>query len=424
MPTSLPMTRVRQRLYSRALRDIDGHVARLVTASGISRRVRPGGRIAITGGSRGIANIARITAATAATLRQMGYQPFIVPAMGSHGAGVAPGQVEVLASLGITEESCGCPIRATMDVVEMGRTRSGVMAYLDRFAYEADGIVVINRVKKHTDFRAPIESGVAKMIAIGLGKRKQADLLHSYGAPGLIHHVPEVAEVLIASGRVSLGLAIVENGYDETADIVALEPETLLERERALLRTVKRNSPRLPFDDIDVLVVERIGKNISGTGMDTNVIGRLKVAGIDDPATPRIQALVALGLTPESHGNAIGIGLADIVSQRLVDDMDRTATYVNGITSGFLDRIKIPVTLPTDETAVGTAISRLAPESQACPRVARIQDTLHIAELDVSEALLGEARLHHRRMELARYDGIHADALGRVLRLVVGLGPQ
>ena len=392
VPHSLPLTRVRQQLYARTLPNLDAHVARLITGSRLSARVRPGGRIAITGGSRGIANIARITAATARTLRGLGYEPFIVPAMGSHGGGVASGQVEVLASLGITEASCECPILATMDVVELGKTRSGVVAYLDRHAADADGIVVINRVKKHTDFRAPLESGVAKMIAIGLGKRKQADLLHSYGATGLIRFVPEIAEVLLASGRFALGLAITENGYDETADIAALEPETLLDAERSLLRTVKRHSPSLPFADIDVLVVERIGKNISGTGMDTNIIGRFRVPGVAEPKSPSVQSLVALGLTPESHGNAIGIGLADIVSQRLIDQMDRTATYVNGITSGFLERVKLPVTMPSDETAVGTALSRLTPEAAAGPRVVRIADTLHIAELDVSDALLAGAR--------------------------------
>jgi hypothetical protein len=247
-------------------------------------------------------------------------------------------------------------------------------------------------VKKHTDFRSDLESGLMKMIAIGLGKKRQADLLHSYGALGLVRFVPEVARMTLASGKIALGLALLENGYDETSDVVALEPEQIEDGERRLLREVKRRSPRLPFDDLDVLVVDQIGKEISGTGMDTNVIGRIRVPGVPEPRSPRVKMLVALDLTEPSHGNAIGLGLADVVSQRLVDKMDRQVTYVNGITSGFLDRIKVPVTLATDELAIGTALSRLSPEAMARPRLLRIKDTLHVAEFDVSEALLEEAR--------------------------------
>jgi hypothetical protein len=385
------MARVRQKLYGQVVADVEAEVIRQIESSRLATRLRPGGRIAIAAGSRGIANIARVVAATAEAVRRLGGQPFVVPAMGSHGGGTAAGQTEILASLGITEESCRCPVLATMDVVQLGTTVSGLPAYLDRNAAAADGIVVVNRVKKHTDFRSDLESGLMKMICIGLGKKRQADLVHSYGAPGLVKYVPEVARTTLASGKIALGLAIVENGYDETAEVLALEPEEIEERERCLLDQSKAHSPRIPFDDLDLLILDQIGKDVSGTGMDTNVVGRMRVPGVPEPETPRVRTLVALSLTESSHGNAIGLGLADIISQRLVDAMDREVTYVNGITSGFLDRVKIPVTLPTDRQAVEVALSRLSPEAAAHPRVVRIQDTLRIAEMDVSEALLEEA---------------------------------
>lgn len=390
--TAILMTRVRQKLYGKVLGDVEGEVIRQIEQSRLVTRIKPGARVAIAGGSRGIANFARIIAATAEAVRRLGGEPFVVPAMGSHGGGTAEGQAQVLASLGVTESACKCPIVSSMDVVRVGTTASGLPAFLDRHAAEADGIVVVNRIKKHTDFRSDLESGLMKMICIGLGKKRQAELVHSYGALGLVKHVPEVARATLATGKIVLGLGILENGYDETSEVVALEPERIEECERRLLRDVKRRSPRLPFDDLDVVVVDQIGKEVSGTGMDTNVIGRIRVPGVPEPRAPRIRTLVALGLTAASHGNAIGLGLADLVSQRLVDEMDREVTYVNGITSGFLDRIKIPVTLPSDEQTFETALSRLPPESAVRPRLLRLRDTLHIAEFDVSEALLEEAR--------------------------------
>lgn len=393
MTTGFPrVQKIRQRLWAKVLPDVEGHVVRQVSASGLARRLKPGARVAITGGSRGIANIDRIIAATAKAIRQLGGEPFIVPAMGSHGGATAEGQIEVLASYGVTEERMGCAIRSSMEVVQIGVTESGMPVHLDRHAASADAIVVINRVKKHTDFRGHVESGLMKMIAIGLGKKVQAELIHAYGSPGLKKYVPEVARVAIARAPIALGLAIVENGYEETADVVALEPEEIEAGEARLLKLVKRHAPGIPFDEVDVLVVDRIGKEISGSGLDTNVIGRIKIPGVPDPPRPRITAIVALDLTPASHGNAIGIGLCDVVSRKLVDKMDPGATYTNAITSGFYERGKIPITLPNDALAVHTAISRLPPEAQAAPRLIRIPDTLHIAEMWVAEALVPEAR--------------------------------
>jgi hypothetical protein len=325
-------------------------------------------------------------------LRSAGATPFLVPAMGSHGGGTAEGQVEVLASLGVTEPIVRCPILSSMEVVQLGTTDDGLPVYLDRNAAGADGIVVINRVKKHTDFHGEIESGLMKMICIGLGKKAQADLVHSYGAPGLRKYVPLVAQVTLAKAPILLGIATLENGYEETAEIHVFEASAIEDGEKRLLRKNKRTYPMLPFDRLDLLIVDRIGKDVSGTGMDTNVIGRIRIPGEPEPDRPRIRTIVALSLTEASHGNAVGVGLADLISQRLRDQIDAAAMAVNVITSGFLERGKVPITLPDDRTAISTALSRLPPESRARPRVARVLDTLHVAEFDASEALLDELR--------------------------------
>jgi hypothetical protein len=310
--------------------------------------------------------------------------------MGSHGGATAEGQVAVLESLGVTEAFVRCPIRSSMDVVHIGETDDGLPVYLDRHAAGADGIVVINRIKKHTDFRGDLESGLMKLICIGLGKKAQADLVHSYGAPGLRKYVPLVARVTLARAPILLGVATLENGYEETAEIATFEAGEIEEGEKRLLRKNKRNYPMLPLDDLDLLIVDQIGKEISGTGMDTNVIGRIRIAGQPDPPTPRIRTIVALSLTEASHGNGVGVGLADIISQRFRDQIDDETMAINVITSGFLERGKVPITLPNDWRTIETALSRLPPESRHQPRVARILDTLHLGEFDISEALQEE----------------------------------
>ena len=383
------MYRVRQRLYDRVLLDLDSVVIRQVERR-LSGKVRSGQQIAIGVGSRGVANIARIARATAEAVRRVGGVPFVVPAMGSHGGATAEGQIEVLESLGVTEAFIRCPIRSSMEVVQIGETDDGMPVYLDRNAASADGIIVINRVKKHTDFHGEIESGLMKMLCIGLGKKAQADLVHSYGAPGLKKYIPLVARVTLARAPILLGVASLENGYEQTAEIATFEASDIEEGEKRLLRKHKRTYPGLPFDDIDVLVVDRIGKEISGTGMDTNVIGRIRIPGEPEPTRPRIRTIVALSLTEASHGNAVGLGLADLISRRLRDQMDDEVTAINVVTSGFLDRGKVPVVLPNDRAAIETALLRLPPASRQRPRLIRIKDTLHIGEFDVSEALLDE----------------------------------
>jgi hypothetical protein len=407
LPALLP---VRQRLWSKRVGDLEAEVQGIVQRSKLGGRIRPGFRVAIAAGSRGVANIDRIVRTVAATVRTLGGEPFVVPAMGSHGGGTAAGQVQILAELGVTEEQVGAPIRSSMDTVHLGETASGMPVHTDRNAFDADAIVVVNRVKKHTDITSPVESGIMKMIAIGLGKKTQADLIHAYGSRGLRKYIPEVARVVIAKAPVALGIATLENGYEETAEVHGFEPDDIEAGEMRLLRRNKRLLPRLPFDEVDVLVVERMGKEISGTGMDTNVLGRIRIAGEKDPAYPWVQTVVVLDLTEASHGNAIGIGLADLTTERLVRKVDREATYINGITSGFLERGKIPITLPTDRAAIETAFSRLSPPQRAKPRIVRIVDTLHLDAFEASPALVEQARRPLEVTGPART--LHFDALG------------
>jgi hypothetical protein len=317
--------------------------------------------------------------------------------MGSHGGATAAGQVRLLADLGVTAATMGCPIQATMEVVELGHLDDGTPVYLDRHAAAADGVLVVNRIKPHTSFKADIESGIAKMCAVGLGKRLGAEMVHRRGVVGLRTLLVPMARMVVSRGKVLAGLALLEDAREQTADIVALPPAEiggageahLLERSKVLMA-------RLPFDQLDVLVIDAIGKNISGTGMDTNVIGRLRIPGEPEPATPQITVIVALDLTEASHGNATGVGLADLIPAHLAQKIDFAATYINNITSGLIGLRKgaLPITLPTSRTAIATALRMCGQPDLNAIRLARIPNTLLLEELLVSPALLPEVAVH------------------------------
>jgi len=349
----------------------------------------PGARIAVTAGSRGIDSIPLILRSVCDELRAAGAQPFLVPAMGSHGGATAAGQVEILRSLGITEKTVNAPILASMDTVIVGRTEMGCPVHLDRRASEADGIVVVARIKPHTDFEGHWESGLAKMMAIGLGKKNGAATIHRLGARGLREQIPEVAKVTIRAAPVVAALAVLENALGQTWRVVGIEPHELFTREAALLAEVKSHSPRLPWSEADLLLVDYIGKDISGSGMDTRVIGRVRIAGEPEPDRPHIRCLAALDLTPASHGNAYGVGLADLTTERLVSKIDTGALRTNAIVSGFWERAKVPVALSSDRDVIGAALRFTGkPEKQA--RICRIRDTLHLQHMVVSESMLPE----------------------------------
>jgi Lactate racemase N-terminal domain len=354
----------------------------------------PSGSVAIGVGSRGVARIGEVVAALVEALKESGAEPFVVPAMGSHGASTAEGQAKVLAHLGVSEERVGCPVRATMESVRLGETPSGVAVYMDRNAYEADSVIVVNRVKPHTAFRGTVESGPTKMLAIGLGKQRGAHSIHSAGWENIHRTIPEAARVAVESGKVAFGLATVENADEEPCKIAAIPATELEEAEAPLLEEAKRNLARLPFDEIDVLIVDEIGKNISGDGADPNVTGRYPTTAAS--GGPSVERMVYLGLTEETGGNANGLGMADVVTERLAGSMDRPATYMNALTSTTPAPVKTPMVMPTDEMAIAAALTMCAGVTYPEARLVRIENTLKLRRMWVSEALLGEVEKNEK----------------------------
>jgi hypothetical protein len=362
-----------------ALADIDAAVVEALRDC-----VVPPGSIALGVGSRGIAHIGRFVAAVVRELRARGSEPFIVPAMGSHGASTAAGQVEVLAHLGVTEASAGAPIRATMDTVVVATLSNGVPVYVDAIALQADAIVPLNRIKPHTSFRGEYESGVVKMLAVGFGKQDGARAIHSLGWGGMRGNVPAAASAVLATGKVPFGIAILENANEEPCRVVALPGDEMLAREPALLEEAKRNLARLPFDAIDVLVVDRVGKNISGGGADPNVTGRYPSEYIS--GGPKVTRLVYLAFTDEADGNGNGVGLADVVSAELAARYDPLSTYLNALTTTAAGNARLPMVMPTHELAIKAALRMcpdLAPENAV---IVRITDTLHLNRMWLSPA--------------------------------------
>ncbi|GIW97705.1 MAG: hypothetical protein KatS3mg111_1038 [Pirellulaceae bacterium] len=353
-----------------------------------------GKRIALTAGSRGIANVATILRACVDWLKGQQAIPFVVPAMGSHGGATAEGQVRVLAALGIDESSLDCPLLASMDVVKIGDAAEGFPIYMDAHAAQADGVLVVNRIKPHTRFAGDIESGLMKMMLIGLGKQRGAEVYHraivNYSFDRIVR---SVSQAVMAHCHVIGGLAILENAYEETAALRGVKPAEIETVEPELLRQVKQWMPSIPFDHLDLLIVDSIGKNISGTGMDTNVIGRKR----NDHAAiggdrPDIHHIYVRSLTPQTHGNASGIGLAEMCHRRVLEQMDVAATRMNCITANHITGAMLPVDFPNDRTAVHTAcqMAGYLPPSQVS--IAWIQDTLHLDEIECSEVLLPAAQ--------------------------------
>ena len=388
------MVRIKQHIEAPVVEDIPAAVRGELDEIEASSLVKRGDRIAITGGSRGIANIDIVIKATVDYLKELGAKPFIVPAMGSHGGATAEGQRDVLAHYGITEQTVGAPIEATMDTVEIGKTADGLPVFLDRNAAEADGIVPLNRIKAHTDFKGSIESGLMKMMAIGLGKQRGANMYHrAFFQYGFEHVIITVSSLMMDTGRVVFGLGLVENAHEHTAKVAAMRPNELIRRERELLVEAKSLMGRLPFDTLDLLAIDWMGKNISGTGMDTNIIGRMMQNFEPEPAKPAILRIFVRDITEESNGNATGIGLADFTTNRLVEKVDRHATYMNGITGLGPQKSKIPFYYDTDKEAIEVALNTigLTPPEEA--KVARVESTLTLATLDISEAFIEDAKL-------------------------------
>lgn len=354
--------------------------------------IRPRTRIAIAVGSRGINNLASIVGEVVAYAKRRGAQPFIVPAMGSHGGATAEGQVEVLSAYGVSEQTVHAPVRATMEVVELQKGDLPIGVFMDRHAYESDGVILINRIKPHTDFHGRYESGLMKMALIGLGKREGALAVHRFGVYGLRELISPGARRVLAEGKILGGVGLVEDAYHGTMVVKALKADEIADEEPQLLELARKNMPRLPVKAIDVLVIDRMGKDISGVGMDPNITGRIGVNGERDPTAPHIGAMIVCDLTDQSHGNAIGVGLADVITRRLYDKIERGATYANVITSSFLERGKIPVAVASDREAFEVALRGCGQVSNGGERIIRILDTLHLEDIYVSPAVLDELR--------------------------------
>ena len=352
-----------------------------------------GSAVAVTAGSRGIHDMPAVLAAAVAELRERGYEPFVVPAMGSHGGATAEGQVETLAALGITEERLGCPIRSSMDVRAVGEDAMGRDVYASVDALEADGVLLANRVKPHTDFRGDVESGLSKMAVIGLGKHRGAESLHNAAiATDFADVIRDRTDVLLAETPVVGGIALVENADDRAAHIEGVDADDIPDREPELLATAEELFPTLPVDRLDLLIVDEVGKDKSGTGMDTNVLGRYDFHGEPEPETPQITRVYARSLTAPSHGNALGVGLADLVHREFVADIDFEDTYVNIATSGEPRRAKLPLVVPDDETALLLSCSMTGVADPPELRVARIPSTMDPDTLVVSEPVAQELR--------------------------------
>ncbi len=386
------IARVRQMVSHPEIADVPLAIATAIRSSAIQSRIPAGGSVALTVGSRGIGGIAEIARAAVATLQELGFCPFVVAAMGSHGGGTELGQRALLSELGVTEASVGCPIRAGMETSVLGENRFGLPIHFDAGALAADGIILLNRIKPHTSFTGRYESGLVKMLTIGLGKQQGAEQVHKLGLPGLSRLLPEVGAFLLGRTPVALGIALLENADERIARVVGVEPEAILDVEPALLDEARVLMARLPFDQIDVLLIGELGKNYSGTGLDPNVIGRQRVETMPDLPRPVVTRLAVLDLSPETRGNALGIGLADLTTDRLVAAIDPTPMRVNCMTSNFLTRARVPLSLPTDRAVLGACLDTCWRIDPAEARMVLIPNTLELSDLWITEPLLKEAR--------------------------------
>jgi hypothetical protein len=395
---SLPIprfTKVRQIFKSERITDIDRETFMAWENSSMSRHDVAGKKIALAVGSRGIRNLSTIVRATGRYLESRGAKVFIVPAMGSHGGANAQGQSSVLEGYGISESDIGIPVVSTMATSKIAETSKGRPIYFSQDALAADMIIPIARIKPHTDFRGKVESGLCKMLAIGLGKHQGCSTLHKEGFQEFSWLIPEVAERILAKAPVAFGLAILENAYDQTSKIEVVEGSKFLDREPELLKLAMDSMPRIIPNNIDVLVVREIGKDISGAGMDPNIIGRTTKGLLEGYQGPGIKRIIALAITPASKGNATGIGLSDFTVKEILPTIDYMATNANCIASGNPEAGRIPIAMESEADAIRASISCAPGTDPKNPRIVRIKNTLDLEIIEISDALLDEARMCH-----------------------------
>ena len=383
------MYRVRQSFNKEHLEDIEGTVAREFAKAEIRSQVKPGMRVALAVGSRGIRNLSRIVKCVVDQLLMLGAEPFIVAAMGSHGGGTLEGQLEILHTYGITQEAMGIPVVANNDVELLGSTSRGIQVYFDKLCLEqADLVIPINRVKLHTDFVDTIQSGMCKMLVIGLGHHKGCTAIHKADFSYFGDTLREATRLILSRAKVGFGVAIMENAYDQTLLVEAVPAGKMLEREAELVMLSRKNMPILMIPDIDVLVVEQIGKDISGNGYDPNILGKSFLLKEFVLPVPKIDRMVVLDVSPASHGSAVGIGIFDVTTRKLFDQLNMEAMYANDIALGCLDDCKIPLVAADEEEAIRVAVKVLQDNDPEKLKIVRIRDTLHMEEIQVSEDLL------------------------------------
>ena len=404
---------IKQKFKAPVVEDIPGEITKQLSKLQLASKVKKGDSVAITSGSRGIANIDLITKKVIDELKNLGANPFIVPAMGSHGGGTAEGQTDVLKKYGITEETMGVPVKSSMDVIEIGRSEYGIPVYLDKNASQADHVVVLNRVKVHTRFTGSIESGIVKMLLIGLGKREGATMYHrAINQYSFDQIIKSVAPIILSEVKILFGLAILENAYDQVAKIEAMRPDEILRIEPKLQEESIGLLARLPFSLPDLLIVDEMGKDLSGTGMDTNVIGK-KV----QPASGAARIFVR-DLTSKSHGNACGIGLADFTTQKLVDKIDHHSTYVNCITGQRPEGAKIPMTFKTDKEAIEAALATSGRINIDDASVMWMKNTLALEKVIVSDGFGKEIEARDDIEQLTQFKEMEFDSTGNLVQFV------
>lgn len=387
-PMTYPdMAVVKQKLYSSGINDIPAAVLSALSAFTISDMVKPGKTVAVAVGSRGINRIDSVVYHCLKFFKNKGLKPFIVPAMGSHGGATAKGQRDVLAKLGITESTMGTPICSEMDVVQVGKLSNGLKIFFSKKALEADHIVVINRIKPHTKFRAEIESGLCKMLTIGLGKAQGATEFHRRAVQHTFKVIEDAATFIINQGRILFGLALLEDGRGDLMYVEAILPSSIVERDKILLKEARAAMGRIPFDYLDILIVDFIGKDISGIGMDSNITGRHRDIVGDFSISPHVKRIFVRDLSPASNGNGNGIGLADITTKRLVDSLDIQKTYINALTAISPEKAAIPIYFDTDRKSLDVCARTIGLDSIAKARIVRIKDTASLELLQVSKAL-------------------------------------
>ncbi len=386
------MRRIKQFFENEKIDDIPVEISKEFEKIRLSEKIKRHMQVGITVGSRGINNIQLIIRCIVEEVRKRGGSPFILPAMGSHGGATPEGQKRVLEHFGVTEEAMNVPIKSSMEVVKLGSLENGLPVYFDKIAFETDGIVVVNRIKVHTAFKSTIESGLHKMLSVGLGNHKGATLVHYLGVRGLREYMVEFAKVILEKAPVICGLGILENAYDDTHKLSAAAPKDFEKVDKELLKECKRIMVALPVTDVDILIVQEIGKNISGTGMDTNIVGGIKEYREGEYHPPNIKRIIVLDLSRETEGNALGIGLADLITKKLYEKIDFRDTYENTITATFLDRAKIPIVCNSEEEAFQIAMKTVWNLPGTKPRIIIIRNTLNLHEVYVSEYIWEEMK--------------------------------